>query len=236
MSTTVEAGHERIARAFAQARGPAALMPYMMGGFPTLEESLRIGEAYVAAGADIIELGFPYSDPLADGPVIQAAGTRALAAGTNVAGVLEIAARALAPRPGGGDVLRQHGLRPGRGGVRRAPAAQRRLGADRPRPAPRRLRPRWRRRASGSGSRWCRWWRRPRPPERLQRDRVLRAAASCTSVSVVGTTGERDRVQESAVELIADAKAARQRAGGARLRHLHARARRRGGRRRAPTG
>ena len=47
----------------------------------------------MAAGADIIELGFPYSDPLADGPVIQAAGTRALEAGTNVAAVLEIAER-----------------------------------------------------------------------------------------------------------------------------------------------
>ena len=54
-------------------------MPYVMAGFPTLEESLRIGEAYVASGADMIELGLPYSDPLADGPVIHAAGTRALA-------------------------------------------------------------------------------------------------------------------------------------------------------------
>ncbi len=49
-----------------------------------------------SAGADIIELGMPYSDPLADGPVIHEAGTRALAAGANVAGVLEIA-RALSP-------------------------------------------------------------------------------------------------------------------------------------------
>jgi len=70
-------------------------MPYLMGGFPTLEESVRIGEAYVAAGADLIELGVPYSDPLADGPVIHAAGTRALAAGSSIAGVFEVA-RALA--------------------------------------------------------------------------------------------------------------------------------------------
>ncbi len=69
----------------------AALMPYVMGGFPTLADSVRIGEACVAAGADVIELGMPYSDPLADGPVIHAAGTRALAAGANVAGVLEVA-------------------------------------------------------------------------------------------------------------------------------------------------
>jgi tryptophan synthase alpha chain len=89
-------GVERIAQAFAEHGKRAALMPYMMGGYPTLEESLRIGEACVSAGADVIELGVPYSDPLADGPVIHEAGTRALAAGANVAGVLEVA-RALSP-------------------------------------------------------------------------------------------------------------------------------------------
>lgn len=72
-------------------------MPYMMGGFPSLEESLRIGEAYVDAGADVIELGVPYSDPLADGPVIHEAATAALASGASLGGVLEIA-RALSPR------------------------------------------------------------------------------------------------------------------------------------------
>jgi tryptophan synthase alpha chain len=89
-------GAERIAAAFANTPRRAALMPYMMGGYPSLEESARIGAACVQAGADIIELGMPYSDPLADGPVIHEAGSRALAAGANVAGVLEVA-RALAP-------------------------------------------------------------------------------------------------------------------------------------------
>jgi tryptophan synthase alpha chain len=89
-------GVERIADAFAGASGRAALMPYLMGGYPTLEDSLAIGAACVRAGADLLELGMPYSDPLADGPVIHAAGTRALAAGANVAGVLELA-RGLAP-------------------------------------------------------------------------------------------------------------------------------------------
>ncbi|HEX7611097.1 MAG TPA: tryptophan synthase subunit alpha, partial [Solirubrobacteraceae bacterium] len=84
-------GIDRLAHAFAASGKRAALMPYVMAGFPTLEESLRIGEACVAAGADVIELGVPYSDPLADGPVIHEAGTRALAAGANVAGVLEVA-------------------------------------------------------------------------------------------------------------------------------------------------
>jgi tryptophan synthase alpha chain len=96
MSTVQTSGIERIARAFASSGKRAALMPYVMGGFPTLAESVRIGEACVAAGADVIELGMPYADPLADGPVIHAAGTRALAAGANVAGVLEVA-RALSP-------------------------------------------------------------------------------------------------------------------------------------------
>jgi tryptophan synthase alpha chain len=89
-------GVQRIAAAFAGARGRAALMPYLMGGYPTIEQSLRIGEACVHAGADLLELGMPYSDPLADGPVIHAAATRALAAGANLAGVLEVA-RGLAP-------------------------------------------------------------------------------------------------------------------------------------------
>jgi tryptophan synthase alpha chain len=89
-------GVQRIAEAFAASGKRAALMPYVMGGFPTLEESVRIGQACVQAGADVIELGVPYSDPLADGPVIHDAGTRALAAGASVAGVLEVA-RALSP-------------------------------------------------------------------------------------------------------------------------------------------
>ena len=96
MSTEVGSGVERIAEAFSTTTKRAALMPYLMGGFPTLEQSVRIGEAYVAAGADLIELGVPYSDPLADGPVIHEAGTRALAAGASLGGVLEVA-RALTP-------------------------------------------------------------------------------------------------------------------------------------------
>jgi tryptophan synthase alpha chain len=85
-------GEERIAAAFAGARGRAALMPYLMGGYPGLEASQRIGEACVAAGADMLELGVPFSDPLADGPVIHEAATRALAAGASVEGVLGVAA------------------------------------------------------------------------------------------------------------------------------------------------
>jgi tryptophan synthase alpha chain len=84
-------GEDRIATAFALRRGRAALMPYLMGGFPDMATSRAIGEAYAAAGADLVELGIPYSDPLADGPVIHAAGTAALRAGATVGGVLEVA-------------------------------------------------------------------------------------------------------------------------------------------------
>jgi tryptophan synthase alpha chain len=95
-STEALSGVQRIAAAFANAHGRAALMPYLMAGFPSLAESIEIGEACVRGGADLLELGVPYSDPLADGPVIHEAGTRALAAGASVGGVLEVA-RALAP-------------------------------------------------------------------------------------------------------------------------------------------
>jgi len=90
-------GAERLASAFSRSGKIAALMPYMMACFPSLEESLRIGQAYIDAGADVIELGVPYSDPLADGPVIHEAATAALAAGASLGGALEVA-RALAPQ------------------------------------------------------------------------------------------------------------------------------------------
>lgn len=67
-------------------------MPYMMGSFPSFEASLAIASAYVEAGADLIELGVPFSDPLADGPTIHAAATEALAAGATLESVLEVCA------------------------------------------------------------------------------------------------------------------------------------------------
>lgn len=91
------AGAERIAAAFRDHGRRAALMPYLMGGFPTIEGSIAVGEAYADGGADLVELGVPFSDPLADGPVIAAAGTQALRAGATVDGVLGVCER-LAPR------------------------------------------------------------------------------------------------------------------------------------------
>jgi tryptophan synthase alpha chain len=87
-------GAERIGAAFAAARaeGRAALMPYMMGGFPDDDTSAAVAAAYVDAGADLVELGVPFSDPLADGPVIHAAATQALGAGATLDSVLDIGA------------------------------------------------------------------------------------------------------------------------------------------------
>jgi tryptophan synthase alpha chain len=91
--SVTETGLARIAAAFDAAPGRAALMPYLMGGFPDVERSVEIGLACADNGADLLELGVPFSDPLADGPVIQAAGTRALAAGATVQAVLDAGAR-----------------------------------------------------------------------------------------------------------------------------------------------
>jgi tryptophan synthase alpha chain len=89
----VETGRARIAAAFGAAPGRAALMPYLMGGFPDVEASVRIGLACADAGADLLELGVPFSDPLADGPVIHAAATRALAAGAALPAIVDAGAR-----------------------------------------------------------------------------------------------------------------------------------------------
>jgi tryptophan synthase alpha chain len=83
-------GVDRIEAAFGSHGKRAALMPYLMAGYPSLEASASAGLAAAEAGADLIELGIPFSDPLADGPVIHAAGTEALAAGATPHGSLRV--------------------------------------------------------------------------------------------------------------------------------------------------
>ena len=90
MADLAQVGTDRIAAAFAGHGRRAALMPYLMGGFPDLETSCAVGRASIEAGADLLELGIPFSDPLADGPVIHAAGTHALAAGVTPDDVLGV--------------------------------------------------------------------------------------------------------------------------------------------------
>ena len=73
-----------------RAAGRKALIPYITVGFPTRAVTLDVLRQCVAAGADIIELGVPFSDPMADGPTIQRASERALAQGVKLADVLEV--------------------------------------------------------------------------------------------------------------------------------------------------
>lgn len=81
-----------VARAFAAARahGRAALIPYVTAGFPTAAESRELLTRLPPAGADLIEVGIPFSDPLADGPTIQRSTQRALDQGMTVRGALEM--------------------------------------------------------------------------------------------------------------------------------------------------
>jgi tryptophan synthase alpha chain len=81
----------RIDSTFARLRaeGRAAFIAYLCGGDPTLDATLKLVPALERAGVDIVEIGVPFSDPLADGVVNQLASTRALASGTTLNGVLE---------------------------------------------------------------------------------------------------------------------------------------------------
>jgi tryptophan synthase alpha chain len=81
------------------------LVVYLTAGDPSLEATLAIAIEAIDAGADVIELGVPFSDPLADGPVIQRASERAVARGTRLKDVLALAAEIHAARPGAGLVI-----------------------------------------------------------------------------------------------------------------------------------
>lgn len=80
----------RVTEVFAAARAEqrAALIGYLPAGFPTVDGGISALQAMVRAGVDIIEVGFPYSDPVMDGPVIEAAAAHSLASGTSAADVL----------------------------------------------------------------------------------------------------------------------------------------------------
>jgi tryptophan synthase alpha chain len=94
-------GARRIAAAFARARaeGRAALIPYVVAGYPDAETSLQIALAAADAGADVLEVGLPYSDPLADGATLQRASGVALGAGATLEGSLRLIERIGAERP-----------------------------------------------------------------------------------------------------------------------------------------
>jgi tryptophan synthase alpha chain len=99
--TNATAGAQRIAAAFARARadGRIALIPYVVAGYPDAETSVTIALAAADAGADVLEVGLPYSDPLADGATLQRASQTALAAGATLEGSLRLIERIGAARP-----------------------------------------------------------------------------------------------------------------------------------------
>ena len=100
--TSTTAGARRIGEAFAQARaeGRAALVPYIVAGYPDADGSLAAATGAIDAGADLLEVGLPYSDPLADGATLQRASQAALAAGATFASSLKLVGRISRARPG----------------------------------------------------------------------------------------------------------------------------------------
>jgi tryptophan synthase alpha chain len=98
-SASVTTSSEAIAQRFAELRaaGRRALVPYITAGHPDVARTVELIRGLEDAGADVIELGLPFSDPMADGPIIQASSQQALAQGMNFDRLLELVARA-APR------------------------------------------------------------------------------------------------------------------------------------------
>ena len=101
MSTNGTAGAQRIAAAFAKARaeGRAALIPYVVAGYPDADTSFTIALAAADAGADLLEVGLPYSDPLADGATLQRASGIAIGAGATLERSLRLIERIGTARP-----------------------------------------------------------------------------------------------------------------------------------------
>jgi len=100
-STGDTAGGRRIGAAFEQSRAQAraALIPYVVAGYPDADASFATACAAIDAGADLLEIGLPYSDPLADGATLQRASHAALVAGTTFERSLALVARVAAARP-----------------------------------------------------------------------------------------------------------------------------------------
>jgi tryptophan synthase alpha chain len=93
--TVVASNSTRISNRFAELRasGELGIVAYIVAGDPSIDASLKYVLALAEAGADVIELGVPFSDPLADGPTIQRGAERALKAGATLAGVLDLVCR-----------------------------------------------------------------------------------------------------------------------------------------------
>ncbi|HUH07014.1 MAG TPA: tryptophan synthase subunit alpha, partial [Egibacteraceae bacterium] len=99
--TRETAGSRRVRDSFEAARseGRIAFVPYVVAGYPDIATSERVALAAIDAGADVLELGLPYSDPLADGATVQRASAVALAAGATLDGSLTLLERVCGARP-----------------------------------------------------------------------------------------------------------------------------------------
>jgi len=180
-------------------------MPYMMAGFPDHESSLAVAAAYVDSGADLIELGVPFSDPLADGPTIHAAATAALAVGTTLETALEVCESVSDRIPvvlmvyanmvlahGGASEFARRAVAAGAAGaiVPDLPLGEAEDVCDA---------------LADAGLALVPLLAPTTPPER--RARICAAAAGFVYVvSTVGTTGERERLPEGLAKLVAEAK------------------------------
>lgn len=189
----------------AKEEGRAALMPYMMAGYPDRETSLEVAKAY-AESADLVELGVPFSDPLADGPTIHAAATEALRAGATLDTALEVCEEIAERVPvvfmvysnmvlaqGGAEAFAEGAL-----GVGAAGAIVPDLPLEEAEPV--------REAFSRVGLALVPLVAPTTPPER--RARICAAAQGFVYVvSTVGTTGERDEVPAELTDLVTAAKA-----------------------------
>ena len=220
--TNETAGARRIAAAFARARadGRVALIPYVVAGYPDAETSLRVALAAADAGADLLEVGLPYSDPLADGATLQRASGVALKAGATLEDSLRAHRadrRGPARAAAGPDGLRQ----PGHRRRRREAVARRLAGAGAAGLIVADLTP-----DEGGAVRGRRPRRRPRGRLPRRPDDVAGAAGAIAArsggflycVSLVGVTGARTSLPRSVGRLVRDVKAASPRPGRGRLR------------------
>jgi tryptophan synthase alpha chain len=180
-------------------------MPYMMAGFPDQEFSLAVARAYVEGGADLIELGIPFSDPLADGPTIHAAATTALGAGATLESSLEVCESLAGEVP---VVLMAYAnmlLANGPAEFGRSAASAGAAGAIVP-DLPLDEADAAREELATSGLALIPLLAPTTDPER--RGRICAAAQGFVYVvSTVGTTGERDELPEGLADLVAAAKA-----------------------------
>lgn len=207
MAEATLTGEARIAAAFGAARdeGRAALMPYMMAGFPDRETSLAVAAAYADSGADLIELGVPFSDPLADGPTIHAAATAALEGGATLATALEVC-RSVADRVPVvlmvyANMVLAHGGAAEFAGLARAAGAAGAIVPDLPLGEAEDVREAF----AAAGLALVPLVAPTTPPQR--RARICAVARGFVYVvSTVGTTGERAEVPASLAELVAATK------------------------------